>query len=239
MSLVKFVLRWISIQPGLWHCLYDTEWLSFWNQFCTSVKSALHSIIKLNGWALRCSGLHEFCGRSYMHVPLTPDYRICDFTFSIYDIGIKFCTTMRISFGIKTGMMSSQSDHISLHLFIWLDCDRLRWKLYENLQILVTGLHHYPFHTKFWLWYCYVQSQWNYRKIPKISPRAYILQRPLFLEGLIFGGAYLRREICVWKSNGLASYLAVNLPFLLCFTLYLRAIFQVQAPGGLIFGGAI
>ena len=31
----------------------------------------------------------------------------------------------------------------------------------------------------------------------------------------------------------------VNLPFLLCFTLHLRAIFQVQAPGGLIFGGAI
>ena len=31
----------------------------------------------------------------------------------------------------------------------------------------------------------------------------------------------------------------VHLPFLLCFTLYLRAIFQVQAPGGLIFGGAI
>ena len=26
---------------------------------------------------------------------------------------------------------------------------------------------------------------------------------------------------------------------LLCFTLYLRAIFQTQAPGGLIFGGAI
>ena len=31
----------------------------------------------------------------------------------------------------------------------------------------------------------------------------------------------------------------VNLPFLLCFTLYLRAIIQVQAPGGLIFGAAI
>ena len=30
-----------------------------------------------------------------------------------------------------------------------------------------------------------------------------------------------------------------KLPFLLCFTLYLRAIFQVQAPGGVIFGGAI
>ena len=48
----------------------------------------------------------------------------------------------------------------------------------------------------------------NYRKIPKISLEAYIFERPflrgLFLEGLIFGGAYLRREICVSKSIGLA-----------------------------------
>ena len=74
------------------------------------------------------------------------------------------------------------------------------------------------------------------------KPRGYIFQRPflrgLFLEGLIFGGAYLRRDICVSQSIGLALYLEVNLPFLLCFTLYLRAISQVQAPGGLIFGGA-
>ena len=34
------------------------------------------------------------------------------------------------------------------------------------------------------------------------------------------------------KSIGLALYLQVNLPFLLCFTLYLRAIFQVRTPGG-------
>ena len=59
-----------------------------------------------------------------------------------------------------------------------------------------------------------------------------------FLEGLIFGGAYLRREINFSKSIGLALQLEINLPFLLCFTLYLRAIFQVQAPGGLILGGA-
>ena len=43
-----------------------------------------------------------------------------------------------------------------------------------------------------------------YRKIPKISPGAYIFQRSflrgLFLEGLIFRGAYIRREICVLKS---------------------------------------
>ena len=48
----------------------------------------------------------------------------------------------------------------------------------------------------------------TYRKIPKISPRAYSFQRPflrgLFFEGLIFGGAYLRREISVYKSIGLA-----------------------------------
>ena len=82
-----------------------------------------------------------------------------------------------------------------------------------------------------------------YRKIPKISPGAYIFLRlflrGLFLEGLIFGGAYLRREICVSQPIGLALQLEVNLLFFLCFTLYLRAIFQVQAPGGLIFGGAI
>ena len=53
----------------------------------------------------------------------------------------------------------------------------------------------------------------------------------------MFGGAYIRREICVSKLNGLAFYLEVNLPFLLCFTLYLRAIFQVQAPGGLYLEG--
>ena len=48
----------------------------------------------------------------------------------------------------------------------------------------------------------------TYRKIPKISPGAYIFQRPflrgLFLEVLIFGRAYLRREICVSQSIGLA-----------------------------------
>ena len=36
---------------------------------------------------------------------------------------------------------------------------------------------------------------YNYRKIPKISPGAYIFQQAL-LEGLIFGGAYIRRVLC-------------------------------------------
>ena len=45
----------------------------------------------------------------------------------------------------------------------------------------------------------------TYHKILKISPGAYIFQRPflrsLFLEGLIFGGAYLQMEICVSKLS--------------------------------------
>ena len=76
-----------------------------------------------------------------------------------------------------------------------------------------------------------------YCKILKISPGAYIFQRPflrgLFLEELIFGGAYLRSVICVSQSIGLALQLEGNLPFLLCFTLYVfEGNFQVQAPGG-------
>ena len=62
-----------------------------------------------------------------------------------------------------------------------------------------------------------LKTKTKYHKIPKISPGAYIFQRPylrgLFLEGLIFGGDYLRREICVWKSIGLALFLVGNLPF--------------------------
>ena len=81
------------------------------------------------------------------------------------------------------------------------------------------------------------EDLFTYRKILKISPGAYILQRPflrgLFLEGLIFGGAYLRREICVSKSIGLALYI-VGRKFTVfsLFYLYLRAIFQFQAPKG-------
>ena len=77
------------------------------------------------------------------------------------------------------------------------------------------------------------------------------------MEGIIFGGAYLRREICISKSTGLALQVEVNLPFLLCFTLCWRAVFPSTSPrgayiwrgdltegfsrnrfGGLIFGGA-
>ena len=60
----------------------------------------------------------------------------------------------------------------------------------------------------------------DYRKTTKISPGGYIFQRPflrgLFLEGLIFRGAYVRREICA------------------LFYLVFEGKVQVQAPRGLI-----
>ena len=59
------------------------------------------------------------------------------------------------------------------------------------------------------------------------------------MEGLIFGGAYLRREICILKSIGLACSGKEIYHF--CFVLLC---IQGQIPstsplGGLIFGGAI
>ena len=41
----------------------------------------------------------------------------------------------------------------------------------------------------------------NYLKIPKISPGAYFFQKRFF-EGLIFGGAYLRRKFAYQNRMG-------------------------------------
>ena len=40
-----------------------------------------------------------------------------------------------------------------------------------------------------------------------------------------------------FKIDWASFIFGINLPFLLCFPLYLRAIFQVQAPGGRFNGG--
>ena len=99
-------------------------------------------------------------------------------------------------------------------------------KLFENLQCVTRGVNRgqvleiFPGYNEHECWLLSTetkgkQNQMNIlailianRKILKISPGAYIFQRPflrgLFLEGLIFGGAYLRREICVSNSIGLA-----------------------------------
>ena len=99
-----------------------------------------------------------------------------------------------------------------------------------------------------------------YRKVPKISPEAYIFQRPflrgLFLEGLIFGGAYtegnLRFKID-WASLLVGSKFTVfglfygvfegNFPSTVPQGAYiwrgdLTEGFLHNRIGGLIFGGA-
>ena len=77
----------------------------------------------------------------------------------------------------------------------------------------------------------------NYRKIPKISPGAYIFQRPflrgLFLEGLIFGGAYVQRENCISKSIGLACSGKGIYHFCFVLLCILGQIPSTSPPGGL------
>ena len=72
----------------------------------------------------------------------------------------------------------------------------------------------------------------RYRKIPKISPRAYIFQRP-FLRGLSME-RNLRFKID-WASLIVGRKFNVSALFYFVF----EGNFQVQASGGLIFGGAI
>ena len=74
------------------------------------------------------------------------------------------------------------------------------------------------------------------RKIPKISPGVCIFQRPflrgLFLELLIFGGAYVRREVCVSKSNGLAYIVGRKFTVFGLFYFVSEGNFPSTSPGG-------
>ena len=72
----------------------------------------------------------------------------------------------------------------------------------------------------------------RYGKIPKISPRPYIFQRP-FLRGLSME-RNLRFKID-WASLIVGRKFTVYALFYFVF----EGNFQVQASGGLIFGGAI
>ena len=106
-------------------------------------------------------------------------------------------------------------------------------------NIAVSG----QFYVRLLLYSAFTQTQntrvqlWRkYFKIPKISPGAYIFQRPflggLFLEGPIFGGAYVGREICVSKSIGLACSGKEIYHFCLCIW---GQIPSTSPPGGLYF----
>ena len=75
----------------------------------------------------------------------------------------------------------------------------------------------------------------KYHKIPKISRGTYIFQS-------LFCGAYIWRGLCTegnlcFKIDWASSLLEGNLPFLLCFTLYLRANSKSKPPGAYIWRG--
>ena len=86
----------------------------------------------------------------------------------------------------------------------------------------------------------------RYRKIPKIGPGAHVFQRPFlrglfFFEWLIVGGAYLRREICVSKSIGLALGVGSKFTVFALFYFVFEGYFPRTSPRGeargeLIFG---
>ena len=82
----------------------------------------------------------------------------------------------------------------------------------------------------------------KYRKIPKISPGAYIFRRPfsrdLFLEGIIFGGVIYGRNLrfkISWACLIVGSKFTVFALFYFVF----KGNFSSTSPRGLIFGGAI
>ena len=83
----------------------------------------------------------------------------------------------------------------------------------------------------------------TYRKIPKISPGAYIFSKTLF-EGLIFGGAFIRRGLSTegnlrFKIDWASLIVGRKFTVFALFYFVIEGSFLVQAPGGLIFGEAI
>ena len=76
----------------------------------------------------------------------------------------------------------------------------------------------------------------KYRKIRKICPGAYFFKGP-------FWGTYFWRRGLFTEGNlrfkiDWANLIVGNLPFLFCFTLYLRATYKYKPSRGPIFGGA-
>ena len=82
----------------------------------------------------------------------------------------------------------------------------------------------------------------KYRKIPKIRPGAYIFQKPflrgLFLEGLIFGGAYMREGNLRFKIDWASLIVGGKFTVFALFYFVFEGNFSSTSPGGLIFGGA-
>ena len=75
------------------------------------------------------------------------------------------------------------------------------------------------------------------------KPRDLCFSKALF-DGLIFGGAYIQRGLSIegnlrFKINWASLMVGRNFTVFALFYFVFEGNFQVQAPGGLIFGGAI
>ena len=82
----------------------------------------------------------------------------------------------------------------------------------------------------------------KYRKIPKIRPGAYILQRPflrgLFLEGLIFGGAYIQEGNLRFKIDWASLIVGSKFTVFTLFYFVFEGNFPSKSPwGGLYLEG--
>ena len=89
----------------------------------------------------------------------------------------------------------------------------------------------------------WVSDKGTYHIILNVSHGAYIFQRPFF-ERLIFGGAYIRRGLSTeenlrFKIDWASLIVGRKFTVFALFYFVFEGNFQVQAPGGLIFGGAI
>ena len=83
----------------------------------------------------------------------------------------------------------------------------------------------------------------TYRKIPKISPGAYIFERP-FLRGLFLEGAYIRRGLSTegnlrFKIDWVSLIVGSKFTVFALFYFVLEGNFPSTSPRGLISGGAI
>ena len=84
----------------------------------------------------------------------------------------------------------------------------------------------------------------EHRKIPKISPGAFIFFLKDLFERLIFEGAYIWRGVSMegnlrFKIEWASLIVGRKFTVFALFYFVFEGNYQVQAPGGLIFGGAI
>jgi len=110
-------------------------------------------------------------------------------------------------------------------------------KLQEQLEMY--DLRKEQMHMQVWTPIVVLKIQWNFEK----KPRGLYFSKAFF-GGLIFGGAYIGRGLCTegilrFKIDWAGLIVGRKFTVFALFHFVFEGNFQVQAPGGLTFGGAI